>query len=55
MRIFHECTARVPRSDEQVVLSDLFDKTKREGADEPAAWTLIANVLLNLNETITKE
>ena len=36
-------------------LLDLFEKTKRAGASEPDTWRLIANVLLNLDETITKE
>ncbi len=37
-RMFQESVTRVPSADEHRVLLDLFEKTKREGADEPAAW-----------------
>jgi hypothetical protein len=54
-RMFKLCTARAPKPDEQTTLTELFEKTKRDGADDAAAWRLLANVLLNLDETITKE
>ena len=54
-RMFRHCIARGPSDLEQKTMRELFDKTQRGGADATAAWTLIANVLLNLDETITKE
>lgn len=54
-RMFQLCTARPPNADEHTTLAELFEKTKREGASEADAWRLVANVLLNLDETITKE
>jgi hypothetical protein len=54
-RMFKLCTARASKPSEQAALIGLFEKTKREGANEDDAWRLIANVLLNLDETITKE
>ncbi len=54
-RMFRLCTARAPKADEQAMLAELFEKTTRDGASEVDAWRLIANVLLNLDETLTKE
>jgi hypothetical protein len=53
--MFKLCTTRAPKPDEQTTLAQLFEKTKRDGASESDAWRLVANVLLNLDETITKE
>ena len=53
--MFKLCLARSPQPSETAMLLDLFEKTKRAGASEPDTWRLIANVLLNLDETITKE
>jgi hypothetical protein len=68
---FRLCTARRPRADELDRLLALYrrerDRFARQGgaaqvvagvapdANELAAWTLVANVLLNLDETQTKE
>jgi hypothetical protein len=54
-RVFRLCTARAPKPHERDTLRELFDKTLRDGAAAPAAWTLLANVLLNLDETLSKE
>ncbi|MGH7151363.1 MAG: DUF1553 domain-containing protein, partial [Planctomycetota bacterium] len=57
-RGFRLCTARSPSPGERKVLLDLYrDERARasgEGA-ERAAWTIVANALLNLDETLTKE
>ena len=53
--MFRLCTSRRPTVDERAALQDLFAKTRRDGADETAAWSLVAGVLLNLDETVTKE
>ncbi|MBI3854266.1 MAG: DUF1553 domain-containing protein, partial [Planctomycetes bacterium] len=64
---FRRCTGRLPSANEQKLLSDFLarqkqrmaaapGKAKELGADpEAAAWTALARVLLNLDETITKE
>ncbi len=64
------CVSRNPASDEIETLSQMLRKQRQrlklgeldagviagDGADhELAAWTLLARVLLNLDETITKE
>ena len=54
-QMFKLCTARAPKPSEQATLLGLFEKTKQDGASEADAWRLVANVLLNLDETITKE
>ncbi len=51
---FRLCVARAPRPAERERLVALFADEKRDG-DETAAWTTIARVLLNLDETITRE
>jgi hypothetical protein len=53
--LFRLCTARRPTANELATLRMLFDKTTRDGADEPAAWRLVSSVILNLDETVTKE
>jgi len=64
---FRRCTGRVPSAGERGVLQDFLsaqrirmvaaeEKAKPLGDDaESAAWTALARVLLNLDETITKE
>ncbi len=64
---FRRCTSREPNQLELLRLRDLFSKLKAEysanpeeakklgGTPEEAAWTMTANVILNLDESITKE
>lgn len=63
---FELCTGRIPTREEKLRLEKLLstltarysarssDATKLSQTPELAAWTLLANVLLNLDETITK-
>ena len=65
--MFRKCTARYPSTAEadrlQVLLDNLRskfegkpDQAKKLGRDpDAAAWVMLANVLLNLDETITRE
>ncbi len=44
------------QADEQEHFTDHMNEAKKVGGDpETASWTMVANVLLNLDETITKE
>lgn len=64
---FRACTARTPSDGEISMLYNLFTSTRQKyyadwrsakalGKDATeAAWVVVANVLLNLDETITKE
>ncbi len=59
---FRLCVARSPRSDELSRLVAFHDRqfkrareTTKDSEAEVAAWTSVARVLLNLDETITKE
>ncbi|MCS7065458.1 MAG: DUF1549 and DUF1553 domain-containing protein, partial [Fimbriimonadales bacterium] len=66
---FRCCTARYPQPQELARLRALYDRMleryranpeaarKLTGSDDPtlAAWTMVAQVMLNLDETITKE
>ena len=57
---FRLCTARPPAPDERQRLEKLLALEMRPpGGDEPTppneAWTTLARVLLNLDETITRE
>ncbi len=54
-RMFLICTARKPKDWEQVILDELFEKSTRDGTNELEALRLVANALLNLDETMTKE
>ncbi len=51
---FRLCLARPPKPAERERLVALLAEERREG-DETAAWTTLARVLLNLDETITRE
>ena len=52
---FRLCVSRKPTADELAVLTELLEKQRKRGTAEPAAFALVARVLLNLDETITKE
>jgi hypothetical protein len=55
---FRRTVARTPTAAERAELQALLERqTQRSKDDNPqlAAWTLVARVLLNLDETITKE
>jgi len=50
---FRLCTARWPEPAELTILQELL-AAERAAASEEAAWTLVASVLLNLDETLCK-
>ena len=57
---FRLCTSRAPTANETQRLTDLLLQLQAPAGDQPAAtphesWTTIARVLLNLDETITRE
>jgi hypothetical protein len=55
---FKLCTARAPGEKETAALLDLLKRQQERGTtskDAADAYTVVARVLLNLDETITKE
>jgi hypothetical protein len=53
---FRLCTSRLPNRHERDVLQRLLAKERENSADaETTAWTAVGRVLLNLDETITRE
>ncbi|MBX5494646.1 MAG: DUF1553 domain-containing protein, partial [Bryobacteraceae bacterium] len=50
---FRRCLARKPNAEELAELTAFLNKQRPRG--EEAAWTALARVLLNLDETISKE
>lgn len=50
---FRRCVSRPPTAAERSELLSFFNKQKGRG--DEAAWTAVARVILNLDETITKE
>jgi len=51
---FRLCLSRLPAADEKRRLLDLFNQEAAR-ADQSTAWTTVARVLRNLDETITRE
>jgi hypothetical protein len=51
---FRLCLSRMPAKDENQRLLKLLNK-ELAAADEPTAWASVSRVLLNLDETITRE
>jgi hypothetical protein len=51
---FRICLSRPPSAAERQRLESLLDAERRDG-DERMAWITVARVLLNLDETITRE
>jgi hypothetical protein len=51
---FRLCLAREPRPEEVDVLVRLIDDERARTGDEQAVWALVGNVLLNLDEMVTK-
>jgi hypothetical protein len=60
-RAFRLCVGRRPTAAEEAVLAELLETSRQRlgaassEATEETAWTLVARVVLNLDETITKE
>jgi hypothetical protein len=52
---FLHCTGRHPEPEETARLEALFRGELAAGAAEPSAWRAVGRVLLNLDETITRE
>jgi hypothetical protein len=53
-RMFRFAVARPAKADEIAALRGFFADATAAGADAATAWLLIANVILNLDETLTK-
>jgi mono/diheme cytochrome c family protein len=52
---FELCLSREPSAAERELLGSLLLKERKERPAEAAAWTAVCRVLLNLDETITRE
>ena len=56
VHVFRLATARRPSEGELAPLLRFYrDEAARFAGDDAAAWTMVANVVLNLDETMTKE
>ncbi|HEU0090736.1 MAG TPA: PSD1 and planctomycete cytochrome C domain-containing protein [Vicinamibacteria bacterium] len=56
VQVFRLATARRPSEAELAPLIRFYrDEAARSAGDDAAAWTMVANVVLNLDETMTKE
>ena len=53
--VFRRSVARKPTENESATLLAFLEKQKQRLPDTTAAWTALSRVLLNLDETITKE
>jgi hypothetical protein len=54
--VFRLGTARRPSDAELAPLVRFYrDQAARHAGDDAAAWTMVASVVLNLDETVTKE
>jgi hypothetical protein len=51
---FRRCTGRWPSREEREVLEALYTRQRAQGTPELAALALVANVMLNLDETLTR-
>ncbi|MDQ3623083.1 MAG: PSD1 and planctomycete cytochrome C domain-containing protein [Verrucomicrobiota bacterium] len=54
-RLFRLCLVRPPQPVELAELTRIRERKVSLGGDESAAWSMVAGVLLNLDETITRE
>ena len=54
-RGFLLCTSRLPTRKEQERLLELVQAERKSGSEEPVVWRTVARVLLNLDETVTRE
>lgn len=52
---FELCLSRPPDERERAIVTELIDQTTRSGASDEAMWYGVARMLLNLDETITRE
>jgi hypothetical protein len=52
---FRMCTGRRPAEEEKNVLVRLVEGQRKDGAAEGEVWMMVARVVLNLDETITRE
>jgi hypothetical protein len=52
---FELAVSRDPSAKEREKILSFYHQQLNEGASEQMAWTMVANVLLNLDESVTKE
>jgi len=52
---FQRVLSRPPTSEETALMETLLEQQKKRGTTENASWAAVARVLLNLDETLTKE
>lgn len=54
-RLCQLCLSRLPDAEERRILGQYLEQTSSRFEDETAVWTAVARVVLNLDETITRE